>query len=210
VKKLVIASVAMGGAALIAFGASGTFANFTDSSSVGNTAGAGSIVLNAGSESATAAAQATTLQPGGTAQYAYFVENAGTLPGMISAQLTIADKENGCVGPEGTNGTDGIDRTCGADQGEFSMFAQVQAFSTGAKTAEACTISDAKRKSLSPVMGLQEAAKLAKLVNTAVPAKTGGCVVLDVTLPDNPNINLAQSDQATLTANFTLAQVTTP
>jgi predicted ribosomally synthesized peptide with SipW-like signal peptide len=204
VKKLVIASAAMGGAALIAFGASGTFAAFSDTASVANTAGAGSIVLNADSPNATVPAQALALKPGGTAQYAYFVQNSGSLPGNISARLAISDQENSCVGPE--DGPTGVDKTCGADQGEFSIFAQVQPFITTAAKAADCNIANTGRQPLSGPIGLQDAANLAKLLDQAVPAGQGGCVVLDVTLPENPNINMVQSDSATVTATFTLAQ----
>jgi predicted ribosomally synthesized peptide with SipW-like signal peptide len=214
VKKIVIASAAMGGAALIAFGASGTFAAFTDQQQITASAGTGSIVLDMTKATDSASASVSNLKPGDTkpTQYAYWVQNGGTLDGTLTAAVTMVDNENNCVGPEADNkpGTaTKLDATCtGANAGEFSYFAQVQGFVTGAQNAGQCKATTAARTPLAAAMTLNEAAKAAKWLSQTVPATAGACIVIDLTLPDNPNINLAQGDSADLTATFTLEQVT--
>jgi hypothetical protein len=206
VKKIVIAAAAMGGAALVAFGASGTFAAFTSQQEITASAGAGTVVLDMTKGVGSAGAQVSDLKPGDLTptRYAYWVQNSGTLAATISAAVTVVDNENGCVGPE-----EGLDNTCDStktNQGEFSYFAQVQGFVTGATTATACKATDTERTSVAGPMSLNDAAKAAKLLAQPVGANQGACVVVDLTLPDNPNINLAQSDSADLTATFTLTQ----
>jgi predicted ribosomally synthesized peptide with SipW-like signal peptide len=206
-KKIALASAAMGGAALLAFGASGTFASFQDQQQVTASAGAGSIVLDLQKATGSAAAVVSNLTPGSTTptQYAYWVQNDGTLPGTITAAVTVVDNENGCVGPE----DNGLDSTCaGANMGEFSSFAQVAGFITHANSQENCKVTTTGRTQVVGPVSLIAAASSARLLSQTVPAGAGACVVIDLTLPDNPNINLAQGDSADLTATFTLAQGT--
>ena len=76
-KKIIIASAAMGGAALIAFGTSGTFASYQDTSQVKSSLAAGSIVLNVAGAQENANLNVTGLKPGTTTplHYAYWIQN---------------------------------------------------------------------------------------------------------------------------------------
>lgn len=203
-KKIVIAAAAMGGAALVAFGASGTFAAFSDQQQVTAAAGAGTLVLGTSVKQATTAPSNVSLMPGENAAYAYYVQNGGSLPGVLRTTITLTDQENNCLQPE----KDAGDTTCNADQGDFSKFAQATAYLVNVSSAAACTPDATSSVFVS--------GSLRTLINTAIPTPSilggsGYCVVLKVELPkDDPQINQVQGDTSTFKVNFTLEQGTRP
>jgi hypothetical protein len=209
VKKLVIASAAMGGAALIAFGASGTFANFTDSASLGGGAGAGTLVLNASGGPAAAVANVTApgLRPGQSKSYSYYFANAGDMAGTVSLQLAnLKDADNDCAGSEGDLGVDA--NGCGADAvGEFSSTATIFAGVAVVDSAEKCTT----RTNTTSVADGQTINALAGKPTEAykVKAGEGACLVMTITLPGSAG-NDVQGDTSTFDIAATLVQATQP
>src|SRR5688572_7869922 len=98
-KKIALASAAMGGAALIAFGASGTFASFTDQATVTSSAvSAGSLEISA-TESATASIGGEDMAPGAKATRTFKLTNSGEgVTAVPSVQvLSIANQDDGCT-----------------------------------------------------------------------------------------------------------------
>src|SRR3712207_5216458 len=106
----------MGGTALIAFGASGTFAAFTDTETGTGAAGAGTMDLAIGQGVVTGALPAMSLNPGQSTTVAYWMNNTGTTNGTLSADLTITeDYERNCTDAEGKKDAQGnvVDGSCG-------------------------------------------------------------------------------------------------
>ncbi|MGK5169457.1 TasA family protein [Geodermatophilus sp. CPCC 205761] len=199
-KKIALTAAAMGGTALIAFGASGTFAAFQDTSALRNEAGAGTLVLDSNTQSKAAALNVAKMQPGEGATYSYFVRNGGNLPGVISAGFVVDDQEKGCLPVEDRAG----DKTCGDKDGEFADFAKVTVKYIPRATAATCTPTATGGVDL-------YTGTLASLATFTVPSPTlnpneAHCVVVQMTLEDAGNINQVQGDAAAFTANFTLKQ----
>jgi predicted ribosomally synthesized peptide with SipW-like signal peptide len=99
VKKLVIASAAMGGAALIAFGASGTFAAFSDQTSAAvSPVAAGTLSLSAGAVTSADLASGP-LTPGDTVHRTYLIKNnsADTAGNAFFNVSQMVSKEDGCT-----------------------------------------------------------------------------------------------------------------
>lgn len=202
-KKLAIASAAMGGAALVAFGASGTFAAFTDADQVTSTAGAGTLVLDATSRSATAPAEALDLNPGESASYAYWVKNAGTLPGTLDVAATVTDLEGGCASESEL----AADPTCDAanDRGEFSSAASLTVASApSVQSAEACTITATQA---SPVTLPLKNANGGTIKDVPAQPNQAACFILTIKLPKAETGNAVQGDQASLAVDFVLEQL---
>jgi hypothetical protein len=206
VKKLIIVSAAMGGAALIAFGASGTFAAFNDTGNITSAAGAGTLVLTADAPDVTAPSTALHLQPGESASFAYFVKNAGDMDGFLGASVTVTDQENGCSGSEVS-----ADAGCvsPADTGEFSKTATIKAsYINSNKKSDCTTVNPAAHALPVPEGTTLSQANVGTLVPAIVPVDhgQGGCVVLTVALPLSAT-NAVQGDKAQLTKTIDLEQL---
>jgi predicted ribosomally synthesized peptide with SipW-like signal peptide len=202
-KKIALASAAMGGVALFAFGASGTFASFTDSEEVTATAQAGTMDLQVGGKEAVRTADLGTLNPGETKTVSYWIHNEGSVAGTLLAGLAVTDAEWGCTGPEGQ--VAGEVCTDWETGGEFSKYATVQIFDAVATDETACKTAvggtpllGATSKSLKDQMFSQ------KITFGALAAETDKCVVLKVDLPDVGND--VQGDSATIKLAMNLRQ----
>jgi predicted ribosomally synthesized peptide with SipW-like signal peptide len=202
-KKIALASAAMGGVALFAFGASGTFASFTDTEAVTGSAGAGSLDLTVGSGPVATATAAMALTPGQSTTQSYWVNNAGTVAGTLSADLSIvSDAENNCTDPENESG----DTTCGwGTNGEFSKFATVQFETASATTADACKTATFGT-AVAPAVALKTAADAGPANVFPINGGTGKCVVFKLTLPETAS-NVVQGDTAQFKADLTLTQL---
>jgi hypothetical protein len=204
VKKIAIASAAMGGAALIAFGASGTFAAFSDTDLVsGQKAGATTFEIEVAGQYVTSEQAPLELAPGGSLRYAYEITNNSDLPGLLDATISVTDAENDRNDPEIEAG----DITAA---GEFSSFALVEAF-YGGDDAENCDI-DSTVSLGGPVAFGQIAQTVSNnFKNRSFAPGDTHCVVLEVSLPTHAaNINRVQGDTATFAISFTLTQQVTP
>ena len=210
-KKIAIAAAAMGGTALIAFGASGTFAAFQDSETSTATASGGTMDLTVGGATQSGSVSPLGLNPGQTSTLSYWVNNAGTVNGALTADLTVtADEERGCQDAETKATTDqAADSSC-TDWGlggEFSQFATVQFLDSSAADAAACKSS----MTGTPVLGMgavtlkDAAAAPAGIAVGSLAANQGNCIVLKVELPPTAG-NVVQSDAASFKVDVTLAQ----
>ncbi|MBN1093134.1 hypothetical protein JKP75_11575 [Blastococcus sp. TML/M2B] len=196
-KKIALASAAMGGVALIAFGASGTFAAFSSTQTVaGQKAGAETFELTVGGGVVGTGDEHMSLAPGGSARYAYEIKNASALPGKLSATVSVQDAENTRSDAEKAAG-DTNDGT-----GEFSTFARVQP----SYDANCDDKPDTKLGGPVKIADLPAAVSAAFTSWTFAP-NTTHCVILDVSLPDDPKINQVQGDDMTFSLGLTLTQV---
>ncbi|MGY1663360.1 TasA family protein [Geodermatophilus sp. SYSU D00705] len=211
-KKIALAAAAMGGTALIAFGASGTFAAFTDAEQTKTSSGAGTLDLTLNSGAVVGAPKPLALAPGESTTQAFWVNNAGTVAGALTAALTInQDAERGCQEPETTAVTGFTpDNTCDEwwSGGEFSKYAQVQFLDSEANTAADCATSTTGAESWGRAVTLKDAAVAPAPIGDLA-GGAGNCIVLKVTLPGNVG-NDVQSDTAEIGFAATLAQPTTP
>ncbi len=203
-KKIVIASAAMGGAALIAFGASGTFAAFSDGGTTSGSAGAGTLTLSA-AKTITTDATALGLAPGETTQLAFPVRNGGTLDGTFTATARVTDATDRC-----NSATEESEDDCeGRQAGDFSTAASVTAYQFAVADAAACTSTATPPAGSALVGGIT----LRQLSGQGVHSQTlaGGattCFVVEVTLPDSgTRNNVVQGDSASLAIDLTLDQV---
>ncbi|MGY1616823.1 hypothetical protein ACI797_08760 [Geodermatophilus sp. SYSU D00691] len=202
-KKIVLAATAMGGAALVAFGASGTFAAFNAEETLSTEVGSGQFTLNTG-QSTTANVDPADLNPGQSVDLAYFVANNkdSDFNGVLKASFgNLKSWEHGCLDPE----SDAGDTTCGNDgHGEFQNFATVRGSMTSAASAAECTALASQSYALGTVSTLAN-------WNAAFPATTlapgaGTCIVLQISLPDDSTNNLVQGDTASFDVTFRLDQ----
>ncbi|MGY1772053.1 TasA family protein [Blastococcus sp. SYSU D00813] len=199
-KKIAIASAAMGGAALIAFGASGTFASFTDEAVTTGSAGAGTLVITA-SESIQTDAQSVELAPGETTRLSFPVENGGSIDGSLSAVGSVDEAPDGCESASERNLPGG----CAGD-GQFSTTADVAVYLVEVERAAECGADTS-------VAGLQNRTagwKMSQLNGAGVPdyplaAGDVLCYIIDVSLDDEVG-NVVQGDEATLSVELTLEQ----
>jgi Camelysin metallo-endopeptidase len=203
-KKIALASAAMGGAALIAFGASGTFAAFSDSETTSAAAGAATLDLRAGVTNAPSGEVALNMAPGDkTLYFPLYVHNAGDLDGFLGGTFTFQDLENGCSGDEVD-----VDETCGAagDDGEFAENVMVGATVTLNGTAANCTAKPGSDELAAPTRlpalgsGSFEIPSVLPL-----PKNLSACVVVSVELPKEAG-NEVQGDSSSLTASLKLDQ----
>jgi hypothetical protein len=206
VKKIALAAAAMGGTALIAFGASGTFAAFSDTEQAFATAGAGTLDLAvAGGQVATAPA-AVSLSPGQSTQLAYWVNNVGTVGGALKADLSVLENaENNCSEPETESG----DTTCGwATGGEFAANAIVRFLEASAPDEAACRAATTGTTILAAPAGTLLAAQSALPFDVfAVDGESGKCLVVNVSVPVTAGNNV-QGDTAKFQVDLSLTQVT--
>jgi hypothetical protein len=200
-KKIALASAAMGGAALIAFGASGTFASFIDTEAATGSAGAGTMDLTVGGGTLTSPTSALSLNPGGKTTLSYWVNNAGTVAGTLTADLSVTDEERGCLEPEQADGDTDCDW---AEGGEFSEFANVQFFDAQASTPETCAQA-VTGAALTPMMGLRALAATSAAPVGALAAGAGNCYVVAIELPNDAR-NKVQGDVSQIKVDLTLTQ----
>lgn len=205
-KKIAIASAAMGGAALIAFGASGTFAAFSDTENLRGEAGAATVDLTVGNTVLPASNLALNMVPGAdTLYFPYFVKNTGDLKGYLGAQFDLTDYENSCSGDEFEAGD-----TCGAanDPGEFSRAATYDLYYTPGGTAAECTGTVANRIEYFADRSIPAGAPTSLTVPAELPLTSGSglCIVVGITLPENVS-NRVQGDSAALDVELRLEQI---
>lgn len=204
-KKLALASAAIGGAALVAFGASGTFANFTDSATQNVEAGAGTLVLNSAAPSGTPAAKAMALKPGESATFAYYVQNGGSMDAGLTALADVTDYEHGCS----SNSEFAVDPTCGVDgdTGEFSSAATITGYRADAGESQCVsTVPVSDSQAFATAVPLSQA-ETGPFTLPALAAEKGQCIVVRIDLPNtNASQNKIQGDSAVLGITFTLTQ----
>jgi predicted ribosomally synthesized peptide with SipW-like signal peptide len=200
-KKIALASAAMGGVALIAFGASGTFAAFQDTEQISASAGAGTLDLVLNGAPVAGAANALKLNPGQSTTQAFWIANPGTLAGTVSADAVVLENaENGCTEPEAL-----LDGTCdeGAINGDFTRVATAEVLINGATTEAACATATTGT-ALFPVRTIDQwVAQPAVVGPMAAGAKA--CVVVKIMLPQGSD-NSVQGDTADFRVDFTLKQ----
>ncbi len=204
-KKIAIASAAMGGAALIAFGASGTFAEFTDSGRTAGSAGAGTLVLSA-SESIATEAESLGLAPGESTRLTFPVENAGSVDGLLTAVGTVVDAADDCSSASEAD----VDDCETATAGDFSATAGVAVYQVDGLSAAEC---DAET-SVAGARNITPGYTMAQLHDASVPlyplaAGDVTCFVIDVSLDQDVD-NVVQGDEASLSVSLTLEQDMSP
>jgi hypothetical protein len=201
-KKIVIGAAAMGGAALIAFGASGTFAALSDTSTETLSAGAGTLTVGV-DHPASAPAQAGNLAPGGRVVVPFFVKNNGNnVTGKVGVGLTnLKNQENSCSSVSERAAENGAcDRS--DDAGEFSSFATYRVAASAASQYQCnatatplawvpFTLASGMVPSASPI--------------TLAPSE-GQCVLVEITLPNTAD-NKVQGDSMAFDAVVTLQSV---
>ncbi|MGY1667944.1 TasA family protein [Geodermatophilus sp. SYSU D00696] len=201
-KKIALASAAMGGAALLAFGASGTFAAFQDSSTQTAGAGAGTLTIGVG-RPASAPAQAGNLAPGESVVVPLYVKNTGNdISGTLGASIEgIVDQENGCYGPEiaAEDGCQAAD-----DEGEFSAAADYAVALSGASET-ACNAS-ATPNGWGWIPFQEDDGLLPTASPLSLDPGKGACLLLRITLDEERAGNDVQSDVMSFTAKLTLEQ----
>jgi predicted ribosomally synthesized peptide with SipW-like signal peptide len=205
-KKIALASAAMGGAALLAFGASGTFAAFQDTEQGTASASAGTMDLAVGNGQVTGTIPSLGLNPGQKTTVSYWITNTGTTAGDLAADLTVTDEERGCQEPEKEAG----DTTCDwATNGEFSRFATVQFLDAAADTPAKCATATTGEAVLGlPALGLGFAAGAADDIHVgSLAAGAGNCYVVAIELPRTAT-NVVQGDVSGIKVDVTLTQVT--
>lgn len=202
-KKIALASAAMGGAALIAFGANGTFAAFTDVEQGTASASAGTMDLTIGGGKQTGDISTLGMNPGQTTTVSYWVSNTGTTAGTLTADLSVSDEERNCTEPEKGSG----DKSCGWETGgEFSSFATVQFQKAAATTPETCAEAESGQR-IAPAVSLKRAANAGATPVGSLGANAGNCFVVVVELPGTAD-NTVQGDVSNIKVDLTLTQET--
>lgn len=204
-KKLVLTSAAMGGAALIVFGASGTFAAFSDTAAADAGAGAGTLTV-AVDESAAATVDTGSLAPGETVVIPFRVLNESeSITGLLGGSVTdVVNLENGCNDPEQAAG----DPTCGdaTTAGEFGGVAQISYGAITLREGQECNADTAVPTGAgnNASLGVLNDANPARPSRVLAPGQAA-CVLVQVTLPESAG-NIVQGDSAQFTLNFDLEQ----
>jgi hypothetical protein len=204
-KKIALASAAMGGVALFAFGASGTFASLSDSNTQNLTARAGTLALGI-DRPATMPTAAGNLAPGDSVVVPFYAKNTGSgVTGKVGVALdNRVNNENGCSSVSERTAENGACDTPG-DLGEFSQAATYEVALSGASeanciTAGASSVGTYHRFTLTD--GLAPAQSPITLTSGQ-----GQCVVLKITLPKESAGNAVQGDSLSFDAVVTLQQV---
>jgi|1186.fasta_scaffold60337_1 hypothetical protein len=205
-KKIVIGAAAMGGAALIAFGASGTFAAVSDTSTQNLSAGAGTLTVGI-DRPATAPASAGNLAPGGSVVVPFFVKNTGNnVTGRVGVALGgVKNQENSCSSvSERTAENGACDK--GDDTGEFSSFATYRVAASGASQYQcnADAVTSLPEQAWVPftlASGMRPSDSPIKLT-----PGSGQCVLVEIKLPTTAD-NKVQGDSMSFDAVVTLESV---
>jgi Camelysin metallo-endopeptidase len=206
VKKIVIASAAMGGAALIAFGASGTFAELTDSTTKNVSAGASTLSLWVGHD-ASVSAQAGHLAPGDSVVLPYYVKNAGStnVAANLGVQLTnLVNKENGCSSASEKTADSSCD---GTDQnsGDFGSVAVYKVGVASASEQDCPAATTANAVGFLPFTSANDLGIRPEDTHIKLAANVGVCVLLQVSLPESAT-DAVQGDSMSFDATLTLKQ----
>jgi hypothetical protein len=201
-KKIALVSAAMGGAALIAFGASGTFASFSDSQQLKTSAvSAGSLKISA-EEAASTTVQGTNMAPGSTAVRVFKLTNSGAgVTATPTVQvLSIANMEDGCTSSsEEKSGDDCTNASAGDLASQLTM-----GYSAYAPNGDGtCPTPTTGFTNLGPL------ATTAPLGNSAITLGGGKslCAAFQLTFAPGANNNWAQGDSFTAQIEFALQQV---
>jgi hypothetical protein len=202
VKKIALAATAMGGTALIAFGASGTFAAFSDSTTQDVSAvAAGSVVVNSWDKT-TAGMASTPLVPGQSVVRSYYVRNGGNIAGLPSAQvLSLTNKDDGCT----SNSEGAIDDCLNAGAGDLAAQIVV-GYATFAPTGTDCVAP--QPLAYSPLGKLTEIVGKPAKDATQLAGGAARCVSFQLTFASDASDNKAQGDSFTAQIQFGLEQVT--
>ncbi|WP_029431788.1 TasA family protein [Blastococcus sp. URHD0036] len=200
-KKIAIASAAMGGAALIAFGASGTFAEFTDEAVSSSSAGAGTLVVTT-TEDADTLVQSIQLAPGEKQRLAFPVQNGGTVDGLLTATGTVTEAEEMCESSDEL-----VDGTCPDGPGQFAATADVDVYLIDGVAAEDCGDDTDVTGQANRTAGLKMTALNSSIPEHPLAAGDSTCIIVDVSLAPEVG-NAVQGDSAALSVNLTLEQDT--
>lgn len=203
-KKIALAAAAMGGTALIAFGASGTFAAFSDTEQFETSAGAGTLDLVLEKGAVQGAAKPLALNPGQATTQAFWISNAGNLAGKITAEAVVLENaENGCTEPEAL-----VDGTCDAGKinGDFTKFATAEVLmNAAAKNATDCAAATTGTSIPGfPVRTIDAWVAQPGEVGP-MPANAKACIVVKIALPGTAD-NSVQGDTAKFRVDFALQQ----
>ncbi len=204
-KKIVLASAAMGGAALVAFGASGTFAAFSDSQTrESDPVATGTLLLEAGDVIDSSAFDASNLAPGQSVTYTSYVQNAGTLPGRLTNVFELSEDRElpGCNDNEAA-----VDATCGTSgisDGELAEASQMTVYYGVVSDASVCDAGARPGSELTRVPRSINGSQL--YVNQTLAPGQGFCTVYVISIPATAG-NEIQSDNLRFRAKYQLDQV---
>jgi hypothetical protein len=206
-KKIVIGAAAMGGAALIAFGASGTFAALSDTSTETLSAGAGTLTVGV-DHPASAPAQAGNLAPGDNVVVPFFVKNNGNnVTGKVGVALSaVKDQENSCSSVSERTAEGAAAGNCDAagDPGEFSKFATYRVAASAASQYQCNADATPNQLGWVPFASATELKPSASPI-TLTPG-AGQCVLVEITLSKDAD-NTVQGDSMAFDAVVTLQSV---
>ncbi|MGY1609344.1 TasA family protein [Geodermatophilus sp. SYSU D00700] len=200
-KKIALASAAMGGAALLAFGASGTFAALSDTTTqdVGTVA-AGSVVVNTWDKTSANMAS-TPLTPGDSVVRSYYVQNGGSVAGRPSAQvLNVTNVDDGCT----SSSERSIDDCTNPSAGDLAAQVVVS-YATFAPTGTDCVVPSNQR--YVTLGGLTEIGGKQASDGSTLAAQQALCVAFQLTFVEGESDNKAQGDSFTAQVQFGLEQV---
>ncbi|MGY1672651.1 TasA family protein [Geodermatophilus sp. SYSU D00710] len=200
-KKIALASAAMGGAALLAFGASGTFAALSDTTTqdVGTVA-AGSVVVNTWDKTSADMASAP-LTPGQSVVRSYYVQNGGSVAGKPSAQvLNVTSVEDGCT----SNSERAIDDCATSSEGDLAAQVVVS-YATFAPTGTDCVVPS--HPEYVTLGALTEIVGKPASDRSTLAAQQARCVAFKLTFESGGSDNKAQGDSFKAQVQFGLEQV---
>jgi hypothetical protein len=193
VKKIIIGAAAMGGAALVAFGASGTFAAYQAQDAAAIKAGAGSFNMTlkkagAGALAQSAPVSAGNMAPGGTSNdFAYTVTNS---------------KGSAAAGKVTVNFKDLTE--AGENTGVFSQNVHVVASTGALGPNQTCEYNASTASDLGTLYQAVYGGVEVKPQDVLLPGDTE-CVVLQLRLPKEAG-NDIQGQSSTFSVQFTLNQ----
>ncbi|SCX57203.1 SipW-cognate class signal peptide [Klenkia marina] len=207
-KKIVLASAAMGGAALVAFGAAGTFAAFSDQDQFqSQVAEAGTLFLELDDTVQTSGFDATNLAPGQSVTYTSYLENGGSLPGTLRASYDLTNNdETGCNRAEAA-----VDTTCGTAGvgfGELAKATQMTVYYGPVADAATCD-AGARPGGVAGPFNVADLNGNTIYADQPVAEGQGICTVYVLNIPlTNENQNQIQSDNLVFRGIFVLNQAT--
>lgn len=201
-KKLVLASTALGGAALVVFGASGTFAAFSDSSVQQTpTAEAGTLFVEGSEVVESSAFDTGNLAPGQSVTYVSTLTNGGTVDGQLTGVFELAlDRENGCTPAEAP-----VDSSCGTadSDGEIAEKSVLDVYY--GTLADGATCEEASRPGASLTFVPRAVNGSPMFQRLPLAAGESFCAVYVLTIPQEVG-NEIQSDDLSFRAKYYLDQ----